>query len=90
MSETEFAMLVLGVGVLAVAAMRFRSVYRLRYWQLLAAAYFCLLAGWAATTLEEFFQHSFFNWLEHAAYACGAILAAVWAWLGPRNLKEVA
>ena len=90
MSETEVAMLVLGVGVLAVAAIRSRDLRRLRYWQCLAASYCFLLVAWTATTLEEYVLYSFFNWLEHIAYACGAILVAAWSWLGPRDLKEAA
>ena len=81
-------MLVLGVGVFAFAASRVRSVRRLPQWRLLATSYCFLLAGWAATTFEALFQQSVLNWVEHSAYAAGAILAAVWCWLGPRHLED--
>jgi hypothetical protein len=76
--------------VLAVAVARIRTVLRIRHWQLLATSYCFLLAGWSATTLEAFASPSNLNLCEHVAYAAGAILATVWCWLGPRNLKGVA
>lgn len=88
MSEIECAMLVLGIGVLAFAVSRLQSIRRLRHWRLLAASYSFLLIGWAATTLEALFAHESLNFIEHAAYVVGAILAAIWCWLGPRDLAE--
>ena len=88
MLETEFAMLLLGVGVLAVAATRAGSLRRLHHWQLLAVSYLFLLVGWSATVLEAFGGMDVLYVLEHASYAVGALLAAVWCWLGPRHLEE--
>jgi hypothetical protein len=88
MSDTEFVMLLLGAGVLAVAVGSLRAIRRLRRWWLLAASYGFLLAAWGATTLEILYPQPFMNLLEHAAYAAGAVLAAVWCWLGPHDLAE--
>lgn len=88
MSETEFAMLLLGVGVLAVAVGRINTIRRLHHWQLAALSYCFLLAGWSATTFELLFPHPLIGLGEHVAYAAGAVSAAAWCWLSPRDLVE--
>ena len=78
-------MLVLGVGVLIAYARQRQALQLLERWWLLAASYLLLLLGWAATTLEALLPLP--NWLEHGAYAIGAVLAAIWCAQAPSQLR---
>ncbi len=56
--ENEIVMLLLGVGVLIFVLLRRKQIKQLPSAHLLITCFSILLAGWAATVLEGFFEES--------------------------------
>ena len=80
----EFAMLLLGVGVLIFTVSNWRSLQRLPYFGMIMTVFYLLLATWIATVLEgkteDTIWNSLFNLIEHAGFAASSVLTAVWCW----------
>ena len=76
--ENEVVMLLLGLGVLVFILANRSRLRRLPRWDILSLGFYVVLAGWVLTVAEGFVFASFFNYLEHISYACGAVLLVVW------------
>ncbi len=86
--ENESVMLILGTGVLVFILATRSHLKRLRSWRLLVLGYILILTGWCATLAEHIVCADLFNYVEHAAYALGALVVAYWCWGGMRVNEE--
>ncbi len=78
--ENEIVMLLIGVGVLIFILGSRQRLKGLPSSNILIAGFYLLLASWAVTVLEGFIWEELFNYIEHACYAVGSVLVAVWCW----------
>jgi len=81
--ENEIVMLLIGVGVLIFILGSRRRLKSLPASNILIAGFYVLLASWIVTVLEGFFGlfwEGILNYIEHACYAVGSVLVAVWSW----------
>lgn len=78
--ENEIVMLLIGVGVLIFILGSRQRLKGLPASNILIAAFFMLLGSWILTVLEGFFWEELLNYIDHACYAVGSVLVAVWSW----------
>ena len=78
--ENEIVMLLIGVCVLIFILGNRRRLKSLPASNILIAGFFMMLGSWILTVLEGFFWESFLIYIEHACYAVGSVLVAVWCW----------
>jgi len=85
--ENEVVMLLIGVGVLIFILGSRPRLKSLPASNILIAGFYVLLVSWVLTVLEGFFWEGLLNYIEHACYAVGSVLVAVWCWkvFGRRN-----
>lgn len=88
--QYELMMLVLGGGTLALVVAQRAQLKRLSASPGLLLAFACVFAGWVFTVAEDFALPDLLNYLEHAAYAAGALLFGWWCWMRPdlRGVKR--
>ena len=86
--ENEIILLLLGTGVLIFLLGNRQKLKHIPVWKILIAGFCVILAGWVLTVLEGFFWKELFNLLEHACYAGGSILMAVWCFKVFVNRKD--
>jgi hypothetical protein len=48
-----------------------------------------MLGSWILTVLEGFFWENFLNYIDHACYAVGSVLVAVWCWKVFGSVKPI-
>lgn len=90
MHENELLVLLLGSSVF-VFLLRYRiSLRRLPAHSVLITSFICIWCAWLATVVEHFFFFSFFNIVEHLAYALNGLFLFLWCYLGLKNGKETA
>lgn len=83
-AHDEILMLVLSAAAMTLTLVQRAYLTRIPYWRLLVFGFALSTTAWAATVLEHFCLPEFFNYVEHAAYACSAAAIGAWCWLRPR------
>ena len=78
--ENEIVMLLIGVGVLIFIHGNRPRLKSLPASNILVAGFCMMLISWTMTVLEGFFWEPFLNYIDHACYAVGSVLVAVWCW----------
>jgi hypothetical protein len=78
--ENEIVMLLIGVGVSIFIQGNRRRLKSLPASNILVTGFCMMLVSWILTVLEGLFWEHYLNYLEHAFYAFGTILVAVWCW----------
>jgi hypothetical protein len=73
-------MLLLGAGTGFFILRNHTQLRRLPGYGTLLTVFYVLLFSWLMTVLEGFFWPDVLNDLEHAGYALGAVLMALWCW----------
>ncbi len=87
MKENEVVMLLLSLCVLIFIVLYFKSIIKIKHWQLLLGAYLSLLMASICTNLESYFFPSVYNMIEHISYAISSMLLLIWILL--INKKEI-
>lgn len=83
--EIEVITLAGGVAVLAFLLWDRSVLARSPHASLFMWAYACTLGGWTMTVAESFVLPDLLNLAEHALYAAGSLLLALW---GFRNYRD--
>jgi MFS superfamily sulfate permease-like transporter len=80
----EFAMLLLGVGVLIFILSNRKAIKRLPSWGIIMIVFYLQLLTWTATVLEGKAKgsswNSILNLIEHAGFAASSVLVVIWCW----------
>lgn len=76
----EIVMLLIGVGVLIFIQGNRQRLKSLPASNILIGGFCMMLGSWILTVLEGLFWETYLNYLDHALYAFGSILVAVWCW----------
>lgn len=84
----EIVMLLIGVCVLIFILGSRPRLKRLPASNILVAGFYMLLGSWILTVLEGFFWESYLNYIDHACYAVGSVLVALWCWKVFGSRKE--
>ena len=79
-NEIEVITLLGGIVVLVFLFRERKVLQGLRSHRLFMASYVCFLLGWTMTVLESFVLPNAANLAEHALYAGGGILLALWSY----------
>lgn len=77
--EIEVITLAGGVAVLAFLLWDRSVIARSPHASLFMWAYACTLGGWGMTVAESFALPGLLNLAEHALYAAGSLLLALWS-----------
>jgi len=77
-SENEVVHLILALSTLVYIVWNWRTLRAMPGSRWFFSSYFAVVVGLVLTVAEGFFSSSLFNVLEHAMYAFGAVLLAVW------------
>ncbi|MBC6904318.1 hypothetical protein DWB84_02390 [Saccharophagus sp. K07] len=85
MQENELFVLFLSTVVLLFIVFYRKELKRLPAAGWLFSAYVAIWIGWCATTLEHLMAPTFFNMVEHIAYAANGLLLLLWCWFGIKN-----
>ena len=78
--ENEIIMLILGFSVLLYILKYRNNIRKIPVYRALLTAYFSFLGAALATTIEECFLHTFFNYFEHLCYLLSSLSLAYWSW----------
>lgn len=78
--ENEVVMLLIGVVVLTFILGNLQRLKSLPSSTILIGGFCMMLGSWILTVLEGLFWEELLNYLDHAFYAVGSILVAVWCW----------
>jgi len=76
--ENEVVMLLIGVVVLIFILGNRQQLKSLPASSILIWGFFMMLGSWILTVLEGFLWEELLNYMDHACYAIGSILVAVW------------
>lgn len=85
--ENEIIILFLGTSILGFMVLYRIQLTRLPAGHWLLGAYCAMWLGWVFTIVEHLLWQTFFNFVEHLAYALSCVLLFVWCWLGIGNGK---
>jgi ABC-type amino acid transport substrate-binding protein len=80
MQESEIVLLLLGMVVVLFVAMNRSRLQRIPSSNIIIAAFGVLFAGWVLTNIEGLAWEDALNAVQHACYAGGALLVALWCW----------
>jgi len=86
--ENEILMLIIGLGVFIFVLGNRSQLKRIPHADWLLLGFYMLLVGWVLTVAESFLWEGVLNFLEHACYAAGSVLLAVWCWKVFRDKRE--
>ena len=89
MYEDELIMLILGCGISLLLGLNYSFIKHFPFSKYLFFAFYLLLLAWLFTILEGFWLSSFFNLIEHMAYAISAVLVSLWCYLALYKRDEV-
>jgi 4-hydroxybenzoate polyprenyltransferase len=82
MHENEILVLLLSFAVLSFVVLYRRELKRLPAWRVLVCAFAFGILAWLSTVVEHFLFPTFFNVIEHFAYALNGIFLAAWCFMG--------
>jgi hypothetical protein len=78
--KNEVLMLIVGIVVLIFILVSRQRLKSLPASNILIGGFFMMLGSWILTVLEGIFWEELLNYLDHACYAIGSILVALWCW----------
>ncbi len=78
--ESEFMVLLIGIGVLAFIILNWKNLKPLATRNILLLSFCALIVGWTLTILEEYYFEELLNFFEHTSFAASAFLLLIWCW----------